>query len=416
MAVSRLTARFVETAPLPQAGRLEFFDKSTPGFALRVTSAGHKSWIVMYRHGGRVRRLTLGTYPALGLADARDKAKDAVRAAAKGGDPAGEKKAERAAETFGELAEMYLERYAKREKRSWRKDELILEKDILPRFRARRAKDITRRDVVAMLDEIVARGAPVQANRTLEIIRKVFNWALSRDLVTASPCAGIAKPSAENQRDRVLTAAEVRKVWAAFTAEGPIIGGAFKLRLLTAQRGAEVLALRWDQVADGWWTVPAEVAKNGRSHRVPLAPIAAGVLAEIKAETLRPRKGDDPTTPRPLGEWVFPSPTRTGAAIGWTYKALGRIKKASGVDFVPHDLRRTAASLMTGMGISRLVVSKLLNHVESGVTAVYDRHSYDAEKRSALETWERRLQAILDAPDHEAEIAELVPTAQRATS
>lgn len=391
----------------PASGRAEHFDGATPGFALRVTASGHKSWTVLYRHGGRVRRLTLGTYPALGLADAREKAKDTLRAAAKGGDPAAEKKAERAAETFGELADLYLEKYAKREKRSWRKDELILQKDILPRFRTHRAKDITRRDIIAMLDEIVARGAPIQANRTLEIVRKVFNWALSRDLLAASPCTAISKPSSENTRDRVLSAAEIRKVWSAFTEEGPIIGGAFKMRLLTAQRGAEVLALRWDQIADGWWTIAAETSKNGKSHRVPVAPMAAAVLAEIKAETLRPRKGDDPATPRALGEWVFPSPTRTGEAIGWTYKALDRIRTTSGVDFVPHDLRRTSASLMTGMGISRLVVSKILNHVESGVTAVYDRHSYDPEKYKALEAWEMRLQAILDAEEVEAEIVRM---------
>jgi integrase len=415
MAATRLTARFVETAPAPAKGRAEYFDSATPGFALRVTSTGHRSWTVLYRHGGRARRMTLGAYPALPLADAREAAKDALRRAAKGEDPAAQKGIERAAETFGEVAEQYIERHAKREKRSWRQDQTILEKDVLPRFRAIRAKDITRRQLIEMLDEIVARGAPIQANRTLQIVRRVFNWAMSRDLLQMSPCAGIDKPASENQRDRVLTASEIRKVWAAFTAEGPIIGGAFKLRLVTAQRGAEVLAMRWDQVADGWWTIPAEVAKNGRAHRVPIAPMAAAILAEIKAEIVRPRKGDDPAKARDPGEFVFPSPTRTGAAIGWTFKALARIRKASGVDFVPHDLRRTAASLMTGAGTGRLIVSKLLNHVEASVTAVYDRHSYDAEKRAALEAWETRLKAILDAPDdREAEIVTLPPSAQRA--
>ena len=159
MTTSRLTARYVETVKAPASGRAEYFDGVTPGFALRVTASGHKSWIVMYRTGGRVRRLTLGTYPAVDLADARGWAKDALQAAAKGGDPAGDKKAERAAETFAELAEQYLEKHAKRKKRSWRKDELILEKDILPRFRAHRAKDITRRDVIAMLDCKIARNS-----------------------------------------------------------------------------------------------------------------------------------------------------------------------------------------------------------------------------------------------------------------
>jgi site-specific recombinase XerD len=105
-----------------------------------------------------------------------------------GTDPAAAKKAERAVETFAELAHDYIERHAKREKRSWRKDLLILEKDALSRFGKRKAKDITRRDIITMLDEIVSRGAPIQANRTLEIIRKLFNWAVARDVLGANPC------------------------------------------------------------------------------------------------------------------------------------------------------------------------------------------------------------------------------------
>jgi integrase len=210
---------------------------------------------------------------------------------------------------------------------------LILEKDVLPRFGRRKAKDITRRDIIAPLDDIVARGAPIQANRTLKIVRKLFNWALGRDLLDANPCYRIPKPSNEKRSDRVLTEEEMRVVWAALEGEAPLTAAAFKLRLLTAQRGAEVLAMRWDQISIGWWTIPAEVAKNGLAHRVPLSRQALALLEEI----------------RPLSdgsEWVFPAARGEGHRVA-IHKAHNRIRRRSGVWFVPRDLRRTAATHMT---------------------------------------------------------------------
>jgi integrase len=298
-----------------------------------------------------------------------------------GTDPAVAKKAERAAETFAELAHDYVERHAKRQKRSWRKDLLILEKDVLSRFGRRKAKDITRRDIITMLEEIVSRGAPIQANRTLEIVRKLFNWAVALDILGANPCHRVPKPSNENRSDRVLSEEELRAVWLALAAEAPLTAATFKLRLLTAQRGAEVLAMRWDQISGVWWTIPAEIAKNGLAHRVPLSAPVINLLDDVR----RLGKGS---------EWVFPGADGEGHRVA-IHKAHNRIRCRSGISFVPHDLRRTAASHMTSIGISRLVVAKVLNHVEQGITAVYDRHSYDPEKRLALDAWGRRVAEIL---------------------
>jgi len=160
------------------------------------------------------------------------------------------------------------------------------------------------------------------------------------------------------------------------------IAAMFRLRLLTAQRGGEVSTMRKADLdlTGGWWTIPGEFSKNGLAHRVPLSPLAM----EIVKEALAAADGS---------EWVFPSPTSDGP-VRSIWKAVKRVRDRCKVDFRPHDLRRTAASLMTGMGISRLTVSKILNHVESDVTAIYDRHSYDAEKRQALEAWAARLEEI----------------------
>jgi integrase len=397
MPTLKMTDRSVAAIRPPVKGQADYWDSKLPGFGIRV-SAGRKSWTLLYRHGATKRRLTLGTYPILPLADARELAEKALHGVQFAGrDPATEKKLERVAETFEELARDYIERHAKREKRSWRKDELILERDALPRFGRKRAKEITRREIIAMLDDIVARGSPIQANRVLEVVRKLFNWAIGKDILETNPCYRVPKPSSENKSDRVLSEAEIKSVWMAAEAEPPLTAAIFKLRLMTAQRGAEVLALRWDQIVDAWWTIPAEVAKNGLAHRVFLSPQVLALLEEI----------------RPLGkgsQWVFPAGTKSQSKGGHRVainKAHEHVRARSQVDYVPHDLRRSVASHMTSMGISRLVVGKLLNHVESGVTAVYDRHSYDREKAEALSIWNTRLEEIVTGRSHPEKIIAL---------
>ena len=175
-----------------------------------------------------------------------------------------------------------------------------------------------------------------------------------------------------------------RLVWTALDGESPLIAALFRIRLLTAQRGGEVHGAAWSELdlANGWWTIPAERSKNGLAHRVPLSPQALRIL-----KPWRKTVDDSP--------WVFPSSRQTGPHIAHAQKAIERIVRASGVQFRGHDLRRTAASLMVGAGVPRLVVSKILNHVETGVTAVYDRLGDDLEKRAALDFWGKRVEQIV---------------------
>jgi integrase len=263
----------------------------------------------------------------------------------------------------------------------------VLNRDVVPVWGSRKVKDIRRRDVIAWLDRLMNRGAPIMANRTVEIARKMFAFAVERDLIEANPFAGVAKRAEERAREKVLTEDEIRAVWTAIEAEPPLLSAILKLRLLTAQRGGEVRALRWTDIdpdiakADdsAWWTIPGEFSKNGKAHRVPLSAGAVDVLKDV-----RPRH-EDPT-------WVFPG-KKGPQVVVWS--SGSRVRQVSKVDFVPHDLRRTAASYMASMGISRLIVSKILNHSDPSVTKVYDRYSYDKEKRQALEAWGARLQEIV---------------------
>jgi integrase len=383
------------------------------GFGIRVSPRGGKAWVWVYHFDGRPRRMTLGAYSPgspdhLGLADARVKLAEARKLLASGIDPGavkvGQHKAERAAETVTDLAEAYLVKWARPRKRSAAEDERILRKDVIPAWGRRKAKDIARRDVIALLDAIVDRGAPIAANRTLAALRKMFNWALSRDIVEANPCVAVKAPAKERRRDRVLSADEIAVLWRTLgnseLAMSPAIRLALKLQLATAQRkGREVIAAEWTEfdLDERVWTIPAEKTKNGMPHRVPLSPLALAILDEIAIVT-----GRD-------GRWLFPSP-KTGKAI--TGSAVDHAMRnnretlASG-DATPHDLRRTAASHMTSIGISRLVVSKILNHAEPGVTAVYDRHSYDSEKRAALAAWGARLEEIVSSAQWGSNVARL---------
>jgi integrase len=404
MATINLTARTVESLKPPEDGRVEYFDENVPGFGLRIAASGRKTWMLFYRRGGHtLRRWTIGTFPALSLADAREAAQTALRAVAKGGDPAADKKAARRAETVTQLCDEYLERYAKKHKRSWRKDEQIIKRDIKPELGTWKVGDVKRRDVIKLLDEIVDRGSPIQANRVLEVLRKMFNWAIERSIVEANPCQVIGKPSHENRRDRVLSEPEIWTLWRNLPAAGmtDATRRALKLTLITAQRPGEVTAIEPAKDLDldkAQWRIPPEKAKNGRAHVVPLSPMAVELIREQLATIpegsrfLFPAPGasneteNPPAKPEDQKHQTEPSLSRA------LRRNFDELKVAQ---FTPHDLRRTGSTHMGALGVSRFIIDRVLNHVDKSVGETYDQYSYLAEKRDALERWATRLQIIL---------------------
>jgi integrase len=149
--------------------------------------------------------------------------------------------------------------------------------------------------------------------------------------------------------------------------------------------------MRWSDIDGEWWTIPAEFAKNGLSHRVPLSLQALRVLDQVRKLTEK----QDEKAKRKQSEWIFPNPKNRSEHVYEVQKLAQRVRKESKVDYRAHDFRRTAASMMASTGIPRLVISKILNHVEAGITKVYDRHSYDKEKRDALDSWGAKLLRIV---------------------
>ena len=394
----------------PKAKQYEVMDSGNRGFGIRISPGGTRTWIYRYRMDGAIRRLALGTYPNLGLDDAKAKYLDALKLHRQQTDPAAQKQEkkrnEREAPTLSALVAEYIERWAKPRKRSWQEDARILSKDVLPRWGALKAKAIRKRDVIALLDDIVDRGARIQANRTLACIRRMFNFAVEKDLIEGTPCLGVRAPSEENKRDRVLRESEIKLFWTRLTT-APMalqVQLALRLQLITAQRKGEIITMEWRDLdlKSGIWTIPKEKSKNKVANTIPLAPMAIPMLDELKAINRN-------------SSWVFASRANCGHLRGDSVNdGLARCLTHLAIDhFVPHDLRRTAATYISALGTPRLVLDKILNHVDRSTTALYDKHTYDPEKRAAIELWATKLQGIMRGTASDSKVVKMQGVAVR---
>ena len=331
----KLTAKTVENIRPPESGRTQIWDATLPGFGLRVTDKGKRSWVVMYRIRGRQRRMTLGHYPAFSLAEAREEARTALRSVEYGEDPAEEKlAAKRKPPTlFSESVDQFIELYAKPKNRGWKETRRLLKKNVEPHFRFLSIHDVTRRHVIDVLDGIVARGAPTQANRTLAAIRKLYNWSMDRGVIDHNPVTGLKPPAKETVRDRVLTDEEVKRLWSAWNSLDWPFGPLFKLLLITGQRRSEVAGMKWSDIDfdKNIWTIPRELAKNDRTHDVPLSPLAVEIFENVPRFVKR--------------DLIFSTNGRTPVSgFGRPKKLVD--EKSEVTDWRLHDLRRTAASGM----------------------------------------------------------------------
>lgn len=355
---------------------------------VRVSPNGRKTFVHVFRVRGKQRMVTLGTYPTMTLGAARAAMAATATQLEVGVDPVLEVVEERArrklAPTVEALADEYIERWAKVRKRTWREDERVLRRDVVPVLGHMKAEDVKRKHIHLVLDPVTDRGSLVMANRVLACVRKMFNWAESRGVIEHSPCNRIDKPAKETARERVLDVVELETFLCQLPEQPvtPTVRRALLFSLLTAQRSGEVVSMRWADLDASWtwWTIPGERAKNGRSHRVPLTPAAVRLLRAARADAA----GSDFVFPATSGKTPIRQ-TSLARALARNHEAMGLAK------FGAHDLRRTAATHMTSGGVQRLVVSKLLNHTDDSVTARYDLNSYDKEKRAAVELWEAQL-------------------------
>lgn len=408
----KLTDAFLKGNRKPAKGQLEYWDKLTPGFGVRVSYGGRKAFVVMTRINGKLRRITLGCYPLLSLADARTQAEGILKDAAKGIDPKAREAAERRTvqaakrNTFAATAAEFMADHAKH-LRTRGEMQRKIDKELLPAWGDRPISEIGRADVKALLRD-KARSSPISANRLLALISKIFTWALDEEIIQASPAARLKRPAEEHERERALTPEELRILWRALDRTPYPFGPAYKMMLATGQRRGEVAGMKWSEIDGDGWVLPGARAKAKQGHRVPLSSLALEIIKDAPQ----------------IGDLVFMSGRGDGPLQGWskakgkldkrmerTAKALARMRgddpaKASLEPWKVHDLRRTAATQLRSIGVDRLVVSKLLNHAEGGITRTYDRYAADPEKAAALERWAIRLREIV-AGEPEEKVVDL---------
>jgi integrase len=398
--IVRLDARNVTKLPAVNGRRSEYRDELLPAFFLRVSPSGARTFGVAYTRPPVSGAATRSATPRTSLADARDVARRVLADVVKGEDPQRQKVAEKRKRragvlTFTDLARRFMReneaRLAATTRYNWTN---IIDSEIARgTLGAMRRDEITRQHV----DELVrslAQDRPYWANRTFEVIRRVFTWAVSEDLVMSTPCLGLRKPTQEQPRDRVVSSDEIRAVWAALDPEG-VIGEAVRLVFYAAARRREVLDARWTEVdlAERLWRLPGTRTKNRQPHVVPLSAGAVAVLTRLGAVSRDT-------------EWVFPSPApgceeRPLRAVA---KQMQCIVQRSGVAFRLHDLRRTVRTRLAEMGVPENVAEAVLGHTLPRLIRTYNRHEPVPEMRAALEAWSARLEGIVNGTARLAQV------------
>lgn len=413
--VAAFTDRWIAT--LKFAGeRVDYWDGSFPkGFGSLGLRLGARSKVFRfaYHPPDSSKKLVqeLGRYPKMSLAQARSAALAAVGKLAEGRTPFEEEEPPPPANTHTllDLTDRYLDRYAKRKKRTWQEDERILRKDILPFFGDDcEPRSIGRRDINRLLDSIEDRATKESQGRrsgarmadvTVAVLSRMFTWAVDREELDANPCLRLAKRADRRARERVLSPDELVTLWRVLEAEGSTAARAFQIMLLTLRRQRSALLMRKSDLEIPWWLSPAEDLKGNRPHRVYLCPLACEVIAPLLSAG---------------GDWVFGSPKIPGAPTTSINKANERFRALSGIpDLGTHILRKTGATLLGSLGFSDEVVDECLGLAPQGVGRKhYNLYARDPEKKTAFLALGDHVTALLrgDA-GASARILHLRPTA-----
>jgi integrase len=414
------TDRYLKSLKPSAPGQKRFeWDGRVPNFAVRVDdkSPPNLAFYLVTRFPGASNPAPrkIGDYPDTPLAKGRETARQWRDDIRQGIDPK-EKEAARLreqermrADTFAAAFEAFADDHLSG-LRTGAAVKAAVKTHVLPALGDRPMREIKRKEILSLLRSLQKR-IPIGAERVRAYLNTFFDWAINQEIIEDSPVASIKRLSKENERDRVLALWEIRAIWQA-CAELGAFGRAFRFMLATGQRRTEVGEMTWSEIdrKQALWSLSKDRTKADRAHEVPLSDLALSIIAEC------PRLGDFVFSTGRSARVQEGKPTTVAAISGWG-KAKEKLdalalKKAQEIaeregeeaptalnEWRLHDLRRTAATYMARIGVDRLVVSKVLNHAEEGVTKRYDRHDYAAEKRRALDRWAQRLQAIVDGVD-----------------
>jgi integrase len=424
--------------------RLEIPDGVLTGLYFVIQPTGRKSWAARYRFNGKPRKMALGNYLAgidekragEELTKIRRDAADILERVRSGHDPASEVQAAKASakdedlakrDQFRTVVERYLKEYASKRRNYPEKARLLgmrrkcdewetIKGRAVALWGEKRIQEITRRDVREHLEKM-AESAPIGANRTFAEVRKFFNWTVGKDILTASPIAGLQPPSEENgSRNRVLIRRkevpgssddELRWLWQACEAYGKAEDGLMRgpfgpfvqLLILTGQRRTEVAAMTWREIdMDAReWVIPGARAKNGEPHVVALSDEAMAILERLPR--IKGSKGYVFTTD---GEHPVSGFSRMKQRIDKLMAEAAKKERRAQVtipDWTLHDIRRTVAAGMQRLGVKMEVTEKVLNHTSgsfAGIAGVYQVHDYADEKRAAFHAWGRFVADLIE--------------------
>jgi integrase len=400
--VARLTKSQVPALPPG-----DHTDPGCQGLQLRVrekANGASRTWLYRYRWRGEWVRLTIGHHPGTDLAEARDLVVGLRKNIDAGIDPrrARPKRTPRPAalpvsatvadkHSIEFLASEFLERHVNKTRKRPEYAKRIVDTEIVPEWKGRDARSIEPHEVIALLDKVVDRGAPVMANRVAGLLGQMFKFGIHRRIVQTTPVQLLYRPGGkEKARDRALGADEL----AAFlthvddVCRSPRTAAVLRILLLTGQRRGEITAARWSNVdlKAGTWTVPKEDSKTGVGHVVPLSAWAVSEFETLKrlagksAFVVPVDDGSTPADPKLI--------TRSVA------RCLAAWKEHGVKAWTPHDLRRTCRTGLSQLknddgrpAVAPHVAERILNHAQD----TYDVHDYLDEKREALEKWAARL-------------------------
>ena len=392
MEITKLTDKTLQSIK-PQVKRYRIYIESHPGLFLLVNPSGRISFQYRFQLAGRRREISLGVYPSTKYKTLMASYAEAVKSVDNNVDPLALREAEKdeTDPTIDELAKRFLERYAERKLRATtaKEYERLLNKHVLPKWRNRKAKDIKRSHVVSLVEKMAAK-TPIQANRTLAVIKSMLTYSVKVGLLESSPAAGVSLPGKERIKDRVLTLDEITIMLKALEEAPRDARDILLVVLLTAQRPGEVCSMHESQLNGDWWNMAGAETKSGRAHRVYLSRWAREIIQNRLNDGLA-KDG-----------YFFPGGVsrphiRTDNLKNWFHRRLHQLFKEAGITepFTAHDLRRSAATGMAILGHAA-VVPDILNHAPQGITrTVYDRYDRGPEIKRALITWETAIRQAL---------------------
>ncbi len=393
------------------------WDDKLKGFCCKATPAGKRAFFVQYRLRGKgqnIKRVHIGYYGKLTVKQARDRAKQLLGEANAGSDPRAAEKAKRQTEraekaakagkaakgTLRQCAERFLE-LNKKSGRYWAHKRARLLGNDTKGLLDSPVMSIKKSDLLGVLDAVAQRSE--NAARLLHVdLRKLFNWALERDLIEANPMAGIKNPKPAETRDRVLEPYEITAFWHATADMAWPFASMYRLLLLTGARREEVAGMRWSELDldAGTWTLPGSRTKNKREHRLPLAPAAISLLDRVGIAANKQGYGYQDSG------LIFSTTGRTPPS-GWSKAKAGLDKKMSGLlgskfrAWRVHDLRRTCATGMEDLGIPTHIVETALNHVsgaKAGIVGVYQRAEHREAVKAAFVAWGKHVASLTADP------------------